>query len=210
MASGDPERIRAIDGQFAIVQKRGNLVRMARSIGRPMRYFLAKQADGPCLIVAERIDELHEQLQEGRAGRSIPPVLHADGSGASPGRDRAGRLPGSESRLPRFFDPERNKLGADLDAIGRAYIGTLADECARWLDRIDPREPIGVLFSGGVDSGSVFLVLYHLLLQRGQAPARLKAFTLAVDGQAADLEQSLAFPRSTRSDNVPRDDRACP
>ena len=50
-----------------------------------------------------------------------------------------------------------------------------------------------MLFSGGVDSGSVFLVLYHLLLQRGQSPARLKAFTLAVDGRAADLEQSVAF-----------------
>ena len=50
-----------------------------------------------------------------------------------------------------------------------------------------------MLFSGGVDSGSVFLVLYHLLLERGQAPTRLKAFTLAVDGQAADLQQSLEF-----------------
>ena len=46
VASGDPERIRAIDGQFAIVQKRGNLVRMARSIGRPMRYFIAKRPTG--------------------------------------------------------------------------------------------------------------------------------------------------------------------
>jgi asparagine synthase (glutamine-hydrolysing) len=44
-----------------------------------------------------------------------------------------------------------------------------------------------------VDSGSVFLVLHHLLLARGQAPARLKAFTLAVDGQAADLQQSREF-----------------
>ncbi len=50
-----------------------------------------------------------------------------------------------------------------------------------------------MLFSGGVDSGSVFLVLHHLLLQRGQAPTRLKAFTLAVDGHAADLQQSVEF-----------------
>ena len=41
---------------------------------------------------------------------------------------------------------------------------------------------IGVLFSGGIDSGSVFLVLYHLLLERGESPARLKAFTLSIDG----------------------------
>lgn len=39
----------------------------------------------------------------------------------------------------------------------------------------------------------MFLVLYHLLLERGQAPTRLKAFTLAVDAQAADLQQSREF-----------------
>ena len=37
VASGDASRVGQIDGQFAIVQKRGNIVRMARSIGRPMR-----------------------------------------------------------------------------------------------------------------------------------------------------------------------------
>ena len=37
----------------------------------------------------------------------------------------------------RYFTPTRNALPADLDAIGRAYIGALADECQRWLDRID-------------------------------------------------------------------------
>ena len=58
VASGDAQRIGQIDGQFALVQKQGKLVRMARSIGRPLRYFLAKQAAGPCLVVAERIDEL--------------------------------------------------------------------------------------------------------------------------------------------------------
>ena len=34
VASGDPEQVRAIDGQFAIVRKCGHIVRMARSIGR--------------------------------------------------------------------------------------------------------------------------------------------------------------------------------
>ena len=32
VASGDPARVRDIDGQFAIVQKRGHVVRLARSI----------------------------------------------------------------------------------------------------------------------------------------------------------------------------------
>ena len=32
VGSGDPERVREIDGQFALVHKQGKIVRMARSI----------------------------------------------------------------------------------------------------------------------------------------------------------------------------------
>ncbi|MCP4813002.1 MAG: asparagine synthetase B family protein, partial [Planctomycetaceae bacterium] len=86
-----------------------------------------------------------------------------------------------------------NRLGTDLDDIGAAYIGALADECNRWLDQVDAREPLGVLFSGGIDSGSVLLVLHHLLLQRGESPARLKAFTLSIDGASPDANQAARF-----------------
>ncbi len=193
VASGDPDRIRQIDGQYAIVQKRGNLVRMARSIGRPMRYFMAKLVDGPCLIVAERIEEIRAQLER----EGLEDQFHPSYTRMVPAHHLVEiALVGCPDPNPvytRFFQPERNALSTDLDEIGRAYIGALADACNRWLDRIDDRAPIGVLFSGGVDSGSVFLVLYHLLLARGQAPARLKAFTLSVDGRAADLDQAMAF-----------------
>ena len=63
IVSGDPNRVRQIEGQFAIVEKVGQQVFMARSIGRPMRYFLAKQVAGPLLIVAERMDEIYEFLK---------------------------------------------------------------------------------------------------------------------------------------------------
>ncbi len=92
----------------------------------------------------------------------------------------------------RFFTPQRNKLNSDLDEIGKAYIGAMANECSKWLDSIPADEPIGVLFSGGIDSGSVFLVLYHLLLKRGESPARLKAFTISVNG-GPDGEQAHEF-----------------
>src|SRR5699024_9206052 len=62
--SGDPRQVRAIDGSFAIVKKKGRKVYMARSIGRPMRYFLAKRASGPLLVVAERIDEIFNYLKD--------------------------------------------------------------------------------------------------------------------------------------------------
>ncbi len=193
VASGDPQRIRAIDGQFAILQKRGNLIRMARSIGRPMRYFLAKQVEGPCLIVAERMEQLRAQLEkDGLADQFHPSYTRMVPAHHLVEIALVG-CPDPNPVYTRFFEPERNRFGTDLDEIGRAYIGTLADECARWLDRVDAKEPIGVLFSGGVDSGAVLLVLFHLLLQRGESPARLKAFTLAVDGHSADLDQATQF-----------------
>ena len=58
VGTGDPQQVRQIDGQFALLHQHNKTIRMARSIGRPMRYFLAKQAAGPCLIGAERMDEI--------------------------------------------------------------------------------------------------------------------------------------------------------
>ena len=193
VASGDHQRVRQIDGQFAIVQQVGNLVRMARSIGRPLRYFLAKQTDGPLLVVAERMDEIRDYL----AARGLRGQFHPSYTRMVPAHYLLEialiGCPDPNPTYTRFFTPTRNSLPADLDVIGRAYIGALADECAKWLERIDSREPIGVLFSGGIDSGSVLLVLYHLLLSRGQSPARLKAFTLSVDGQGDDAAQAERF-----------------
>ena len=193
VASGDPERVRGIDGQFAIVQKRGHVVRLARSIGRPMRYFLAKHADGPCLIVAERIDELWSHLRREGLDEQFHPSYTRMVPAHYVVEIALVGCPDPNPVYTRFFTPQRNRLNADLDEIGRAYIGALRDACAQWLDQLDQREPIGVLFSGGVDSGSVLLTLYSLLLARGQSPARLKAFTLSVDGQAADADQARRF-----------------
>ena len=36
---------------------------MARSLDRPMRYFLAKRQEGPVLIVAARIDAIYNWLK---------------------------------------------------------------------------------------------------------------------------------------------------
>ncbi len=193
VAAGDPEQIRRIDGQFAIVQKRGHIVRMARSLGRPMRYFLAKQAAGPCLVVAERIDELERFLAREGLGDQFHPSYSRMVPAHYLTEIALVGCPDPNPVCTRFFTPQHNRLPADVDAIGRAYIGALADECSQWLDRIDPRAPIGVLFSGGIDSGAVFLVLYHVLLSRGQSPARLKAFTLSIDGQGSDARQARAF-----------------
>ena len=191
--SGDVDRIRSIDGQFAIVARDGKTVRMARTIGRPLRYFLAKQAAGPCLIVADRIDAIHDQLKK----EQLDDQFHPSYTRMVPAHHlvelQLVGCPDPNPQYRRYFSPERNSLPKDIGQIGSRYIGALAEEISKWLDRIDDSEPIGVLFSGGIDSGSVLLVTYHLLLERGQNPARLKAFTLTVDGRAADAAQARRF-----------------
>ena len=193
LGSGDPDQVRSIDGVFALVHRRGVTVRMARSIGRPMRYFLAKRVEGPCLVIAERIDEIHAWLAaEGLAGQFHPSYTRMVPAHYVVELALVG-CPDPNPTPVRYFTPARNRLRPDPDEIGRAYMGALAGALDRWLDRLPGQAPIGVLFSGGIDSGSVFLTLYHRLLARGESPARLKAFTLAVDGGGSDLEQARRF-----------------
>lgn len=100
--------------------------------------------------------------------------------------------PDPDATYVRFLEPAPETLPADTAEIGRRYVQALADEIAAWVESIPPREPIGVSFSGGVDSGAVFLVAYHVLLRLGISPARLKAFTLSA-GAGRDLAQARRF-----------------
>ena len=93
--------------------------------------------------------------------------------------------------------PPMGTLPADPQQIGEGYMTTLYGELSDWLERQDDDEPIGVLFSGGIDSGSVLLCLYHRLLATGRSPSRLKAFTLSVDGAGRDAAQAREFLRAT-------------
>lgn len=195
LRQGDADALRKIDGHYALVAQDGKTVRLARTIGRPLRYFLAKQADGPCLIVADRIDAIRDQLDREGLGDQFHPSYTRMVPAHHIVELQLIGCPDPNPVYRRYFTPSRNSLPADPQEIGRRYVGALADECQKWLDRIDPRAPIGVLFSGGIDSGAVLLVLYHLLLQRGESPARLKAFTLTINGDSADARQARDFVR---------------
>jgi asparagine synthase (glutamine-hydrolysing) len=192
----DPDAVRTIDGSFALVASEGITVRMARSMDRPMRYFLAKRHEGPALYVADRIDTLHRAL----AADGLDAQFHPSYTRMVPAHHVVELAlvgcPDPSPTYTRFFTPERAALPADLDEIGRRYIGALSHEIGRWLQRIDTRAPIGVAFSGGIDSGSVFLATYHTMLRLGLSPQRLKAFVLAV-GDGPDLDQARAFLSAT-------------
>src|SRR6266542_1747983 len=108
IASGDLESVRSIDGSFAIVSRSGKTVRMARSLDRPMRYFLAKRAEGPALVVSDRIDAIRAWLErEGLAGQFHPsytrmvPAHHVT-------EIRLVGCPDPDAVHTRFFEPPRN------------------------------------------------------------------------------------------------------
>lgn len=190
--SGVPEAVREIQGSFALVATEGKIVKLARSLDRPIRYFLAKRTDGPVLIVATRIDEIHDWLQQQELSNQFHPSytrmvpahhiveIHLIG------------CPDPDPTYTRFFSPVQNSLPQDLDQIGHLYISALAKEISTWLSRIPENSPIGVCFSGGIDSGTVFLTTYWLMKKIGMNPSRLKAFVLDL-GNSSDVNQANDF-----------------
>ncbi len=192
--SGDAEAVRKIDGQFALVAVEGKTIRMARSIGRPLRFFIAKLKDGPCLVLAERIDTIYEYLRK----EGLDDQFHPSYTRMAPAHFITSiELLGCPDPAPvyrRYFTPRQNSLkNNNIDQIGREYIGTLYQEIKKWLVSRPGKAPIGVSFSAGVDSGAVFLLTYHALLELGESPSRLKAFTLSVDGEGEDVKQAREF-----------------
>jgi len=195
--SGNIEEVRKIDGQFALVAIEGKTIRMARSIGRPLRYFIAKLIDGPCLIISDRIDDIYRYLQK----EGLDDQFHPSYTRMVPAhyitRIELLGCPDPNPVYERFFTPQRNKFkDLSLEEIGKIYIGTVYDEIKKWLRFRANSGPVGVSFSAGIDSGSVFILTYHALRELGENPARLKAFTLSVDGKGEDMRQAREFLKS--------------
>jgi asparagine synthase (glutamine-hydrolysing) len=157
-----------------------------------MRYFLAKRHAGPALVVSDRIDTIFEWLRsEGLEAQFHPSYTRMVPAHYVVELQLIG-CPDPDPVYTRFFDPRPATLPKDLDAIGRTYVSALAGAISRWLQAIPEKAPIGVCFSGGIDSGSVFLITYHVLRTLGMSPSRLKAFVLDL-GDGPDLQQAREF-----------------
>jgi asparagine synthase (glutamine-hydrolysing) len=192
--SGDAEAVRTIDGQFSLVSVEGKTIRMARSIGRPIRYFIAKRPAGPELVIAERIDVIFNYLKKEGLDHQFHPSYTRMAPAHYITKIELLGCPDPNPVYDRFFTPERNRFSNEGTAkIGEKYIGTLYNEIKKWLHYRAKSGPIGVTFSAGIDSGSVFLLTYHALKELGESPSRLKAFTLSIDGDGADLLQAKKF-----------------
>jgi asparagine synthase (glutamine-hydrolysing) len=192
LLTGTAKAVCQIHGSFALVARAGKTVRMARSLDRPMRYFLAKRQEGPVLIVAHRIDTIYGWLKdEGLEAQFHPSYTRMVPAHHVVDLQLIG-CPDPDPVYTRFFTPEAGTLPADPQAIGEAYIAASAQEISEWLSRVPPQEPIGVCFSGGIDSGSVFLTAYHVMKKLGMNVGRLKAFVLDL-GDGPDVKQARAF-----------------
>src|SRR5690348_5200302 len=135
--SGDPAAVRGIDGSFALVTIDGITVRMARSLDRPMRYFLAKRHEGPALFVADRIDTLKRALADaGLDGQFHPSYTRMVPAHYVVEISLVG-CPDPDPIYTRYFTPERGTLPADLDDIGRRYVAATAAEIEKWLIAVD-------------------------------------------------------------------------
>jgi asparagine synthase (glutamine-hydrolysing) len=202
VASGDPEAVRSIAGSFALVGMDGNAARLARSLDRPMRFFLAKQKAGPALVVSDRIDAIRDFLVAEGLGEQFHPSYTRMVPAHHVVEIQLVGCPDPDASHTRFFTPQRDSRAAtdveadmsNLDALGARYVGALLAEIEAWLRELPAGAPVGVFFSGGVDSGAVFLAAYHAFGRLGLPLSRLKAFTLSIGGGAsADAAQAREF-----------------
>lgn len=189
--AGDVARLAQTGGHFSAVARDGQTVRLARTIGLPLRYFVAKMFHGPFLVVADRIDRLYEWCCSEKIGWQFDPLY----TRMVPAHclmeiDQVG-CPDPNPRYHRFFQPEVATGSTDLHELGGAYVQAAYDATRGWLARVPEGEPIALSFSGGIDSGSIFLLARQALQDLGRDPNLLRAFTLDLGGgeDAAQAEQ---------------------
>src|SRR5438132_8646264 len=152
---GAAARLGRTDGHFAAVARDGQTVRLARTIGAPLRYFVAKMFHGPFLVTADRIDRLFAWCQEQKIGWQFDPLY----TRMIPAHtlveiDQIG-CPDPAPRYHRFFDPDIGTGPADIDAAGEAYVRAAYEAIKTWVAGLPDEEPIALAFSGGIDSTSV-------------------------------------------------------
>jgi asparagine synthase (glutamine-hydrolysing) len=191
----DTARLAATDGHFAAIGRDGRTVRLARTIGLPLRYFVAKMFHGPFLVVSDRIDRIFDWCQAQRIGWQFDPMY----TRMVPAHhvvelDQVG-CPDPAPRYHRFFDPPVAEGPADIEALGRRYIEAAAIATTRWLADVPMGEPVGVAFSGGVDSTAVLLLARRACADLGRDPDGVRAFTLDLGG-GADAAQAEAVVRA--------------
>src|SRR5262245_52467264 len=119
--NGSLESVREIQGSFALVAKSGKIVRLARSLDRPLRYFLAKRHEGPALVVADRIDSIHDWLKKEGFGSQFHPSYTRMVPAHYVTQIHLVGCPDPDPVYQRFFAPNRNAFSTDIQKLGENY-----------------------------------------------------------------------------------------
>src|ERR1044071_2447934 len=145
----DVAALSATDGHFAVTARDGKTVRLARTIGIPLRYFVAKMYHGPFLVVAEVMYQIFAWCREQRIAwqfdhaytRMVPAhyIVELDQVGC----------PDPSPRNHRFFNPPIAQGQTDITEAGSAYIAAAYRVVRDWLAGVPAGEPVAVAFSGG-------------------------------------------------------------
>jgi asparagine synthase (glutamine-hydrolysing) len=186
---GDAHALSAGDGHFAACGREGNVVRLARTIGVPLRYFVAKMYHGPFLVTSDRVDAIFEWCVAQRVGWQFDPSYTRMVPAHHLVEIEQVGCPDPSPRLTRFFTPADAAGSEDLDELGAAYASAALGALDAWLAAVPEGEPIGVAYSGGLDSASTFVLARHALSRAGRDPNVLRAFTLDLGG-GADARQA--------------------
>jgi asparagine synthase (glutamine-hydrolysing) len=189
----DTSALRATDGHFAVTARDGRTVRLARTIGIPLRYFVAKMYHGPFLVVAERMDQIFAWCRDQRIAWQFDPAY----TRMVPAHyivelDQVG-CPDPSPRYQRFFDPAVGLGSSDPAEAGASYVAAAYDAVLGWLRTVPIDEPVAIAFSGGVDSTSILLMAVKANQELGGRPDRIRAFTLDMGGgrDATQAEQVM-------------------
>lgn len=188
----DTAALAATDGHFAVMSREDRTVRLARTIGMPLRYFVAKMYHGPFLVVADRMDRLFAWCQAQRIGWQFDPAY----TRMVPAHhivelDQVG-CPDPAPRYQRFFEPPVAQGPADIEAAGAAYIGAAQAAATRWIETLPATAPLAITFSGGVDSTAALLMARQAFATLGRDPSLVRAFTLDLGGGADAIQAHRA------------------
>jgi asparagine synthase (glutamine-hydrolysing) len=182
------------DGHFAVTAREGNTVRMARTIGLPLRYFVAKLFHGPFLVVSDRIDALHAWCEKERIAWQFDPFYTRMVPAHHLVEVEQIGCPDPSPVYRRFFTPPAADDAATVEELGAAYAREALESLRGWLGTIPAGAPIALAFSGGIDSTAVFLLARKALADLGRDPDQLFAYTLDLGGgaDAAQAEAAMA------------------
>lgn len=191
LATRDVAALVATDGHFAGTMRDGQTIRMARTIGVPLRYFVAKMFHGPFLVTADRMDVIYDWCVSQKIGWQFDPTYTRMVPAHYLTEIEQIGCPDPAPLYTRFWEPQVAQGGEDIEALGGAYLRAAFEATKSWLATLPHEAQIGIAFSGGIDSTSVLLLARKALTDLGRNPDTLRAFTLDLhEGKGADAAQA--------------------